>query len=183
MPVAFRDTLRHQFPQCFWLVHPMLYNLCDIISQSKRQYLNNDYMPGHVPGSNTSNVDRVSHLLDHTASSGAYILFRISKLLDTYSRLVLIPLLVSMWVNKAVLIDSLGQCFSALVLLTFWARNSFCRDVFVYCKMCNSLPGLSSLDASNIIPVGIFKNVSRQCQILPGRQISYLLHSGWKLLA
>ena len=114
MPVAFRDTLRHQFPQCFWLVHPMLYNLCDIISQSKWQYLNNDYVPGHVPGSNTSNVDRVSHLLDHTASSGAYILFRISKLLDTYSRLVLIPLLVSMWVNKSCFNRQPGSVFLSL---------------------------------------------------------------------
>ena len=35
------------------------------------------------------------------------------------------------------IIDSLGQCFSALALLTFWARKSFCRDVFVYCKMCS----------------------------------------------
>ena len=183
MPVAFRDTLRHQFPQCFWLVHPMLYNLCDIISQSKRQYLNNDYMPGHVPGSNTSNVDRVSHLLDiqplqeHTFSSG--FLNYWTHILDLFSFHCLFPCELI----KAVIMGSLGQCFSALALLTFWARKSFCRDVFVYCKMCSGLPGLSSLDASNIIPVGIFKNVSRQCQILPGRQKSYLLHSGWKLLA
>lgn len=48
------------------------------------------------------------------------------------------------------------------------------RDVFVYYKMCSSLPGLCSLDAGNIIPVMVFKkclqtmpNAPREAKILP----------------
>lgn len=38
----------------------------------------------------------------------------------------------------------------------------------MYCRMCNSIPGLLPLDASSIFPVVKTKNVFRHYQIAPG---------------
>ena len=169
MPGAFTDTHRHLFPHCFWLIHSIFYNLCDIIS-SVQPTVFEQWLCARSCSRLWHQQCRVSGLLDHTASSGAYFLFKILKLLDTYSRLVLILLLVSMWINKSG-DNRQPSVFQPWHYWLFGPENSLLwRAVLVHCRIFSSLPDLCPLDASSIIPVVTIKNISRQCQMPPGRK-------------
>ena len=75
----------------------------------------------------------------------------------------------------------ISQGFSNVAFLTSGAGKPFgLRCCPVHCRMLSSIPGLSPLDA-NSTPHSVVttKNVSRHCQMFPGRQN----HPHWRTTA